>query len=691
MKTRTSNMLALAVAIVFVAMGPPAQAQITNVVATGIYPADVQAVQTAVDNGGTVILHGDFNFGTVSWSPVFQEAGSIVISKPNVTLMGLYHATITGGGKEYITPDGWDLLAVIFISAPGVRVVNLELKGSPDTGILLYAPSAPADGKCITIEGNTIAAGWTDVLAHAVQCPVKIVGNTMTVPTSDTYGNSFGILVPGTSGSVDIQLNHIVAIPSAYTWGIRVLSTPAQISILGNALEQCSSGIEATFNGGSGSNGSVEIAGNHLVASTVRAPDWRGQWYAEIASIFNGCPVTIKGNTDLVYLDHPGDQLAARHLGIWAFDWSASDPGGVDQSNPPVTICDNVVDMRYPVGDFAHQAIEIWLGATGAGLSNVSVLRNRLCGKAMVGIDRNEFGHKSLIMGNILSGLTSWETQIGVWARETAVIGNVLGPSNALPGYSEAVELSSRSEFGGTPAPLPIEKCILSQNDYRGTGLPGWGAGTSGCIHIFSAADKGGMGTEVRNNAVCEAGMFPKGTRVQQQVWLESSGLVHDNYVLGISPPFAHGPDVDLWCLGIRPGTGMQGWPVLAMRPMMTDLCARNVGHLKWGPGAVATTAPSTVQQERPFALPEKPMLYGNYPNPFNPSTTIQYDLPAPGFVVLKVYDGIGREVATLVNGDISAGTHTVRLDGTNLASGTYFYRLQAPHYVATRRMELLR
>jgi hypothetical protein len=70
--------------------------------------------------------------------------------------------------------------------------------------------------------------------------------------------------------------------------------------------------------------------------------------------------------------------------------------------------------------------------------------------------------------------------------------------------------------------------------------------------------------------------------------------------------------------------------------------------------------------------------LEQNYPNPFNPTTTIEYELPEPSSVQLRVVDIAGKEVATLVNGVQSQGSHSFRFDATNIASGIYFYRLEA-------------
>jgi hypothetical protein len=76
--------------------------------------------------------------------------------------------------------------------------------------------------------------------------------------------------------------------------------------------------------------------------------------------------------------------------------------------------------------------------------------------------------------------------------------------------------------------------------------------------------------------------------------------------------------------------------------------------------------------------LPSVYSLDQNFPNPFNPMTVIQYQLPQNAYVSLKVYDIVGRLVTTLVDGAEEAGFKSVTLDARNLASGVYFYRLQA-------------
>jgi Secretion system C-terminal sorting domain len=89
--------------------------------------------------------------------------------------------------------------------------------------------------------------------------------------------------------------------------------------------------------------------------------------------------------------------------------------------------------------------------------------------------------------------------------------------------------------------------------------------------------------------------------------------------------------------------------------------------------------------------MPDKFILSQNFPNPFNPSTTIKYSIPISGFVTLKVYDVLGKEVATLVNEEKPAGNHEVTFNAANLSSGVYLYTLQAGSYTQTKKLILMK
>jgi photosystem II stability/assembly factor-like uncharacterized protein len=103
------------------------------------------------------------------------------------------------------------------------------------------------------------------------------------------------------------------------------------------------------------------------------------------------------------------------------------------------------------------------------------------------------------------------------------------------------------------------------------------------------------------------------------------------------------------------------------------------------------TDLPVSVPEDRELSIPREFALYQNYPNPFNPSTAVSYQLLANSFVTLKVFDVLGREVATLVDGLQRAGKHTVRWDASRFTSGVYFYRLATDTFVETKKMVFLK
>ena len=109
-------------------------------------------------------------------------------------------------------------------------------------------------------------------------------------------------------------------------------------------------------------------------------------------------------------------------------------------------------------------------------------------------------------------------------------------------------------------------------------------------------------------------------------------------------------------------------------------------GYTAYSKGIVTGVA----KKEEP--VPKEFVLHQNYPNPFNPSTTIAFTIPLSGFTTLKVYDAIGREVATLVNERLEEGVrYTTSFVGTNFSSGMYIARLQSEGKVQLRKMLLLK
>jgi hypothetical protein len=189
-----------------------------------------------------------------------------------------------------------------------------------------------------------------------------------------------------------------------------------------------------------------------------------------------------------------------------------------------------------------------------------------------------------------------------------------------------------------------------------------------------------------------------------QQISEQDDSLLYYQHVYGVGSTdggTTWGPPVD-----ITPGTGFD-----ASFPSLADLVDTDV-HIIYNCDPLAgsnlrvnhpqiqvavmyhkflASALVTDVKELPGQVPSAYRLTQNYPNPFNPSTTIIYSVPITSFVTLKVYDILGREVATVVNGEQSVGNYAVDFQAANLSSGTYFYALKAGDFADVKKMVVLK
>jgi hypothetical protein len=109
------------------------------------------------------------------------------------------------------------------------------------------------------------------------------------------------------------------------------------------------------------------------------------------------------------------------------------------------------------------------------------------------------------------------------------------------------------------------------------------------------------------------------------------------------------------------------------------------------GGGKIWYTGIPTSAKKLNENLPEKYSLSQNYPNPFNQSSIINFQCSMTGIVKLMLFDITGREINTLVNEYLYPGSYSVNIDGSNLTSGVYYYKLTAGNYSEVRKMILIR
>jgi hypothetical protein len=165
-------------------------------------------------------------------------------------------------------------------------------------------------------------------------------------------------------------------------------------------------------------------------------------------------------------------------------------------------------------------------------------------------------------------------------------------------------------------------------------------------------------------------------------------GVNGTNVASTIGPIFARGKsEVDFkWVIPSGLPQYPQIYAVLDQGNTITEIHEEN----NKGFNVLGVSSVSDVENEN-IIIPEEYVLYQSYPNPFNPSTTIKYSIPNSDKVNLKVYDILGREVATLVNEYKIAGTYSVEFNASRFASGVYFYLIQSGNFIETRKMILLK
>jgi hypothetical protein len=99
----------------------------------------------------------------------------------------------------------------------------------------------------------------------------------------------------------------------------------------------------------------------------------------------------------------------------------------------------------------------------------------------------------------------------------------------------------------------------------------------------------------------------------------------------------------------------------------------------------------TSIQENIITEVPKKFNLYQNYPNPFNPGTTFKFDLPVSGFVKLKIYNMLGKEITTLINENKNAGTYEINYNASALSTGIYFYKLEFDGKNEVRKFTLIK
>ncbi len=240
------------------------------------------------------------------------------------------------------------------------------------------------------------------------------------------------------------------------------------------------------------------------------------------------------------------------------------------------------------------------------------------------------------------------------------------------------IDGSNRLQILDTTGRVTVQLDLSS----RLVGPRGIGVSTSGSIYI---ADRGSAGDTTRLQQFSPVGTFMQKWMLGASASSVSPSLVgiafdkddnvycHDDrsgLVTKIRADGSIGESWTVWGTGIGIGKRGQIYVVSGDSVLIYE---------------AAVTSVESQHQPGGFALEDC------FPNPFNPSTTIRFSIPLKSLVSLKIFDVLGREVETLLEGELQAGIHLVKWSAPSVPSGTYFYRLQAGEFVQTRKMLLLK
>jgi len=416
--------------------------------------------------------------------------------------------------------------------------------------------------------------------------------------------------------------------------------------------------------------------------------------------------VDDSGAATVAALGDGDNPLLIRHLPTGSIDWVIRFP--MYAVTPPIVVRDSVGDLFLGVS--SGKMICIWkFNAHGIALDSTTISGDTtsLSLNAMVASNRGDLyvvGNRtySHYDGTGLPVIYEWGELVNldnhchmVWQKiGGAISGKVRIDRNGnlvLIGGGSVMKYSSEGTLLWQVSPgMSLADCAIdSRNDVL---VNGFTTSPSVISHVCKY--------DVDGNLLWDAKLAERTVMEYVAMAVDSADNI---YVTGNASGLNGGAD----CLTDKlDSSGNKLWGTVYPKPADEDAEGVFIGIGDSGSVYVGGSSGTTYNQNylvikysqassedaiEPFnGMPLRYQLDQNYPNPFNPSTTIRYALSLRSHVTLSVYNTLGQLVSTLVSGEEEPGYHEVRFDGSNVASGVYFYRLQAGGYVRTMRMLVL-
>ncbi len=691
---------------------------------------------------------------TISFDPVVFLPTSTVSINLNAPLPALTqgHLTIDASNAGVIldgsnTPEG---TFGLLVASNGNKIKGLQVLHFPANGIMLQTNANyntiggdRTVGKGPTGEGNVISANGPTGGLHIYGSDNVVQGNLIGTDATGSValGNALGGLQLGgqrnfVGGIVAGQRN---IISGNNEGGLVIGGTNAvNNTIVGNFIGTDASGMMAL-----GNDSGIGIAGgasyNRVGGNT---PEERniisGNRDRGIGLILGGVTRNVfVGN--YIGTDVTGEKaLGNGHHGVVIEDGPFNNVIGGTNPNEKNIISGNGTYGVVLSGAAYNTVIGNFIGTDAAG---TAALANRYNGVLIWNADFNRIGGTRSGERNIISG-NGFGISIGGSSQDNLVLGNYIGTDvngarslSNLWGIGVSINEGTRHNFvggitdgernviSGYDVGVEIADAGIEYNwiagNYIGTDASGIVAvGNRFGLRVGNASNNYiGPGNIIANNGtygVRIRGSLAIGNTISRNSITNNSGEGIDNREGGnaeLTPPvivsvtatsvFGTAPPnctIEIFSdpqnegkvyegttssdsIGTFTFTKLNGLTGLNITSTATD---KNGNTSEFSVGI-----PTMVVENQP--IPFTYSLFQNYPNPFNPITIISYQLPKSGFVTLKVYDTLGREVTTLVNEEKLPGNYEVKFNGFNLSSGVYFYRIKAGDYMNVKKFILMK
>jgi Rax2 C-terminal beta propeller domain/Secretion system C-terminal sorting domain len=442
------------------------------------------------------------------------------------------------------------------------------------------------------------------------------------------------------------------------------------------------------------------------------------KWNGSVWSSLGGATNTVGGEVRTIALDgnkvylggsfNVAGSLSANNIAIWdksSDTWSMLGTGatnGVDDDVDDI-VADTINHVIYVGGDFQNAGgnpanyIAKWDGTNwttlGSGTNNGT--DGEVHALALFGTDLYVGGEFTHAGGNAANYVAKWsgtawsalgsgvDDNVYAIAAGTSVI--FFGGAFANAGGSSANNIASwnGSSWSALGTGVDAEVYALAANAdtvYVGGAFSNAGGNPASHIAKWDGTNWSAFGGGL-NDAV--DALYRYGSKIYVGGDFTSAGLVTANHIA------AYDMITHAWSsFGSGLNTTSEAIQVWGNDILVGGAFSVAGNKPSYGFARYSTTLTSVAENR--LDKPSTFVLMQNYPNPFNPSTTITYQIAATGHVTLKVYNLLGQEVATLVNGVMSAGSYTAHFNAARLASGIYFYRLATNDGFSSEKKMLL-